>query len=81
VELGISRPGEVLYQAFYDDDLLVVEADGFGRATTSIVGGNYPIDYSVRYRKVFDTEQDAESAAAAVDAGEAEPSVLLGVPT
>jgi hypothetical protein len=65
-ELRISRPGEVIYEADLDvtsDDTVVVEADGFGGATTSIVRGNYPVDYSTRFEKFFKTETEAETAA------------------
>lgn len=48
-ELGISAPGEIIYQAelnLTSDDMLLVEADGFGGATTRVVAGNYPVDYA-----------------------------------
>jgi hypothetical protein len=47
-ELGISRPGKATFLATRNgvwDDIVVVEADGLGGATTSIVVGNYPVDY------------------------------------
>jgi len=65
-ELGISAPGEVIYEADLDaisDDTVLVEADGFGGATTSIVRGNYPIDYTTKFQKSFPTEAEAEEAA------------------
>jgi hypothetical protein len=43
--------------------LVVVEADGFGGATTSVVLGNFPLDYFAEYAKSFETEQEAERAA------------------
>ena len=62
----MSQPGEILYQASRDcigNDLIIVEANGFGGATTSIVEGNYPIDYYTKFEKSFATEQEAELAA------------------
>lgn len=60
--LGINAPHTVLYLASLDpcgEEFVVVEADGFGGATTSIVEGNYPIDYLSRHAKKFDSEQAA----------------------
>lgn len=76
-ELGISSPGAILFQDF-GEDKIIVEADGFGRATTSIVEGNYPIDYCTKFEKRFRTEQDAESAAHAMGNGKLSPSRVLG---
>lgn len=77
-ELGISPPGAILFQT-HGDDLLVVEADGFGGATASVVEGNYPVDYSTKFERVFDSEQEAESAAEAVVTGKASAATVLGV--
>jgi len=66
-ELGINAPRAVLYLApLYatDDDVLLVEADGFGEATTSVIEGNYPIDYVTKREKRFLTEEEAVAAAA-----------------
>src|ERR1044072_2220373 len=64
--LGISRPDEVIFQASQDDwsdDEVIVEADGFGGATLLIVEGNYPIDYLVKSRREFTSEEQACEAA------------------
>jgi hypothetical protein len=79
-ELGISAPGEVLYRASLDvcgDDEIVVEADGFGGATTSIVEGNFPMDYRTHYAKKFNTEEAAIHAAEAVGEERAEAEAVL----
>jgi hypothetical protein len=78
--LGISAPGELLYSASLDvcgDDEIVVEADGFGGATTSIVEGNFPMDYRTHYAKKFDTEQAAILAAEAIEEERAGPETIL----
>ena len=65
-ELTISQPGQITYLAPLDvtsDDTVVVEADGFGGATTCVVQGNYPIDYVIKFEKFFPTEGEAEAAA------------------
>lgn len=65
-ELGITSPGQVIYQATLDTapgDTLLVQADGLGGATTSIVQGNYPVDYIAKFEKFFQTEAEAEAAA------------------
>ena len=67
-ELGISSPGKVTFLARLranDESLVVAESDGFGKATTSVVEGNYPIDYITTHERAFATEQEAEEAAAA----------------
>jgi hypothetical protein len=79
-KLGISAPGALLYRASLDvcgDDEIVVEADGFGGATTSVVEGNFPMDYRTHYAKKFDTEEAALSAAEAVEEERAEPEAIL----
>jgi hypothetical protein len=59
-DLGYSQPGEVIWQARLDiDELLVVVADGFGRASVLRVSGNYPVEYFLKDRKDFDNEQTA----------------------
>lgn len=71
-ELGINPPGTIFYQSWLsavDDEMIIVEADGFGGATTRVVEGNYPVGYSITFEKTFETEQDAERAADAIDAG------------
>ncbi|MGH9433078.1 MAG: hypothetical protein ACRD3T_16220 [Terriglobia bacterium] len=65
-ELGISRPGEVTFVASRNgvsDDIVVVETDGFGGATTSVVEGNYPVDYVTKFERSFSNEREAEEAA------------------
>ena len=65
-ELGINRPGEVIFLASYDgldDDIVIVEADGFGGATTRIVEGNYPVDYVTKFERSFPSERQAEAVA------------------
>ena len=49
--------------------MVVVEADGFGHATTSVVEGDYPFDYFTTFAKTFETEEDAENAAQAIVEG------------
>jgi hypothetical protein len=63
-----------------DDSLLIVEADGFGGATTSIVEGNYPVDYITKFEKAFPTEREAEAAAERVAFKGMPPSRVLGPP-
>jgi hypothetical protein len=63
-ELGYSQPGEVIWQARLDfDELLVVVADGYGRASVLRVSGNYPLEYFLKDRKDFDSEQAACASA------------------
>jgi hypothetical protein len=65
-ELGISPPKSVLYLSSLnvtDDKSVVVEADGFGSATVSVVEGNYPIDFVSHYEKEFASENAAVEAA------------------
>ena len=60
--LGLSSPNAVIYQAplnAVDDEIVVVEADGFGGATLSIVEGNYPIDFLCLRETRFVTERAA----------------------
>ena len=79
LELNISQQNEVVYLAPLDDcdDEVIVIADGFGAATTSIIEGNYPIDFFTRYEKQFVTETAAVRAAEKiVDRDEAAAEVL-----
>ena len=83
-ELGISRPGEVTFLASRDgmsNDIVLVEADGLGGATTSVVVGNYPVDYVTRFHKSFPSERDAEVAAEDIAFNGASPSDILREPT
>ena len=71
-ELGFSQPGAILYQTWLsavDEEMIVVEADGFGRATTRVVEGDYPFDYHTKFERTFETEQEAERAADEIDVG------------
>ncbi len=71
--LNVSPPGVVLYRAdlsYGDDDIAVVEADGFGGAILRVVEGNYPVDYYTREEKEFSTEAEAVRAAKALSAAE-----------
>lgn len=65
-ELSISQQGEVTFLASRNgsnDEVVVVEADGLGRATVRVVTGNYPVDYCVQFEKSFSNEPSAETAA------------------
>lgn len=64
-KLGVGLRDEVLYLAALDvdDEMVIVEADGFGGATTKVVEGNYPIDFFTHYEKSFATESAALEAA------------------
>lgn len=72
-ELKISQPGEIIFQATVPstwDDLIVVEADGFGGANVSIVEGDFPIDYNVKYESDFSSEDEAQEIADQISTGE-----------
>jgi hypothetical protein len=82
-ELECSPPGEVTYLAPLDvtsDDTVVVVADGFGGATTSVVVGNYPVDYNIKFEKSFASESEAESAAEELACHGANPRQVLAAP-
>ena len=82
-ELGISPPGKVTFFAPLDaagDDMVIVEADGFGGATTSVVEGNYPVDYLIKFERSFPNEEEAEAAAEEVAFNGISPRRILGVP-
>jgi hypothetical protein len=75
-ELEFAPPGKVIYWAplgICADDTVVVEADGFGGATTSVVEGNYPVDYLAKFEKFFPRESEALSAAEEIDRDGASP--------
>ena len=79
-ELKISSPGAILFSAelyAVGDDLVVVEADGLGRATTRVVVGNYPIDYFTKSEKVFGSEGEALAAAEEIVEGRRSPALVL----
>jgi hypothetical protein len=81
-ELEFNPPGKVVYLAPLDvtDDTVVVEADGFGGATTSVIEGNYPVDYIIKFERFFPSESDAESAAEELVCRRASPLQVLAVP-
>ena|SRR5437762_3754656 len=61
-KLKISQPSEVLYrapQSTWSDNDFVVEAGGQGDARLLIVESNYPIDYLIRFERVFASEEEA----------------------
>ena len=79
-ELSVSGRDEVLYRASLyadtDEEVLVV-ANGFGGGTTSVVEGNYPIDFFARFEKVFGTEAAAVEAADKLIEERASPAQVL----
>ncbi|SRR6266699_1739898 len=65
--LQISDRGRLLFRAdlsYGDDEVVLVEADGFGGAVLRVVEGNYPVDYLTREERAFPTEVEAEEEAA-----------------
>ena len=79
-ELGIGSCGEITYQAELDvtsDDTVLVEADGYGGATTRIVEGNFPVDYSIKFEKAFRSESEAEAAAEEIASHKRTPRQVL----
>ena len=55
----------MIWQAWLDvDELLVVVADGYGKAKILLVSGNYPVDYLLKSEKDFDSEEAACASAA-----------------
>jgi hypothetical protein len=82
-ELGFNATGKVIYFASLNvcpDDTVVVEADGFGGATTSVVEGNYPVDYVTKFERFFPSESEAENAAEELACHRASPHQVLAVP-
>jgi hypothetical protein len=64
--LRISERGQVLYRfdaSYCDEEIVLVEADGFGGAVLRVVEGNYPMDYLTREEQAFQTENEAVAAA------------------
>lgn len=55
----------------------VVEADGIGGAWTSIVEGNFPLDWNVLYERHFSSEAEAMSVAEEVVQSRADPDIVL----
>jgi len=61
---GVSAPGEATtHYNLGNDDTIIVESNGLGGATLSVVGQNYPWDYLTHYSHLFDTEDEADEAA------------------
>ncbi len=82
-ELAISPPGMLIFLAKCDagdDEIVVVEADGFGGATTRIVAGNYPVDFISKFDKFFMSEEEAIAAAERVAFEGASPYEVLALP-
>jgi len=64
--LGISDRGQILHRfdaSYCDEEIILVEADGFGGAVLRVVEGNYPVDFYTREERVFTTEAEALDAA------------------
>ena len=64
--LGISDRGQILHRfdaSCCDEEIILVEADGFGGAVLRVVEGNYPIDFLTREEQSFGTEGEAMDAA------------------
>ena len=65
-DFHISPPNSAIFRGVinpFDDEEIVVEADGFGGATLSIVEGNYPIDFLSLRETKFTSEHGAIAAA------------------
>jgi hypothetical protein len=65
-QLKISERGQILYRfdaSYCDEEIILVEADGFGGAVLRVVEGNYPTDFLTREEQVFQTENEAVKAA------------------
>ncbi|HKP36308.1 MAG TPA: hypothetical protein VJT71_05580 [Pyrinomonadaceae bacterium] len=76
--LGIRGPDELIYVSAFDSYAeVIVVADGFGAATTSVVEGNYPIDFFTRYEKEFADEASALRAAERIINDNAPPEEVL----
>src|SRR5258707_7880037 len=60
--LGVSDGGKILHRfdgSHCDEEIILVEADGFGGAALRVVEGNYPMDFYTREEKAFTTEAEA----------------------
>ena len=65
-KLRFSPPNRLLYRArpsMAVGWVTVVEADGIGGAWTSIVEGNFPLDYLVLFERHFSREAEATRVA------------------
>jgi hypothetical protein len=60
--LGIADRGQILHRfdaSCCDEEIIIVEADGFGGAVLRVVEGNYPMDFFTREEQAFPTEAEA----------------------
>jgi hypothetical protein len=67
-----SAPGEVLFASPTDstpNGLVIVTADGLGGAVTSIVAGNYPLDFQTLSSRQFSSESRAMKMADRITSG------------
>lgn len=65
-QLGVSDRGQILHRfdaSHCDEEIILVEADGFGGALLRVVEGNYPMDFNTREEIAFATEAEALRAA------------------
>jgi hypothetical protein len=79
-ELGFSPTSDVTFIAplqVCSNDIVVVVADGYGGATTSVVEGNYPVDYVTKFERFFTSESEAENAAEKLAFHAASPRQVL----
>ena len=63
---GVSDRGHTLHRfdaSHCDEEIVLVEADGFGGAVLRVVEGNYPMDFYTREEQAFPTEAEALRAA------------------
>lgn len=61
-DLGLNGPGTIVYSSplcALEDEVVLVESDGFGGATTCVIDGNYPIDYNIEFEKHLPCEEKA----------------------
>lgn len=64
--LGVSDRGQILHRfdaSHCDEEIILVEADGYGGAVLRVVEGNYPMDFYTREEQAFPTEVEALRAA------------------
>jgi hypothetical protein len=69
-KLGFGQPDEVIWQADSGEDLLLVEADGYGGASVQEVEGNYPVDFTSKHERAYATEEEACGVARQLDEGD-----------
>ena len=59
---GVSDRGQILQRfdaSYCDEEIILVEADGYGGAIMRVVEGNYPVDFYTREEQAFPTEAEA----------------------